>query len=177
MGKRNYSWTGGGQVIVPEPDSSTSVSELIELVPALQANEEGGRPSNCLIEAIYLHFSIQRILVSTFDALGFIVYVDNVAEGGNTPTQALDALSTNARSYGNKGILMMAPLPVPPVLGAGDLATFTTSEEIKTSSHEYKATRKLDRQGQVLCMAVNTDLTATARVFCQWRVLLSYGQR
>ncbi len=86
MSKRKYTWAGGGQVIEPETDAGTSVSEVIELVPAIQSANEGGAPASCLIEAIYLHFSIARILISNFDALGFMVYLSNVAEGGNTPS-------------------------------------------------------------------------------------------
>ncbi len=70
---------------------------------------------------------------------------------------------------------MMAPLPVPPVLSSQ--AIFTTSEEIVAVHHEYQATRKFDRNSQVLCMTLNSDVSLVTRVFCQWRVLLSYGQR
>ncbi len=152
------------------------MTEVIQLVPALPQANALGENTQCLIEAIYLHFSIQRLLITNFDALGFVVWLAALQEGSSAlPVQSLDALSTRDRDYGNKAILMMAPLPVPPILASSDLVSAITNEAIVTDHHEYQATRKYDRAGQVLCMAVNSDVSVVCNVFCQWRVLLSYG--
>lgn len=172
--KRTTQWFGGGQVIEPETDVSTSVSEIIELIPALKVADFVGQPSSAIIEGIYLDFSIHRILTTTFDALGFLVWIVAVGEGSEAPIQALDALSTETRFYANKNIMMQFPLPVPPLLGTSDLLAFTINDEIKTAHFEFKARRKLDRSAQVLAMTLNSDVSVVTRVFCQWRVLLSY---
>ncbi len=174
--KRQYSWVGGGQNIEPETDASTSVSEVIQLIPAQQAAAVVGRDTSCLIEAIYLNFSIHRLLITELDALGFLVYQESVGEGANTPAQPLDALSTTDRLYANKRIMMMAPLPVPRIALSGDLLSGTVTEEVLTSHHEYQAMRKHNQASQLLCMTVNSDVSVVCSVFCQWRVLLSWGR-
>jgi len=172
--KRTTQWFGGGQVIEPETDVSTSVSEIIELIPALKVADFVGQPSSAIIEGIYLDFSIHRLLTTRFDALGFLVWVAAVGEGSEAPIQALDALSTETRFYTNKNIMMQFPLPVPAILGTSDLGLFIANDEIKTAHFEFSARRKLDRSSQVLAMTLNSDVSVVTRVFCQWRVLLSY---
>jgi len=176
MAKRIYSWVGGGQNIEPETDAGTTVSEVIQLLPPQQTSVEVGNRTKCLIEAIYLHFSIHRLLITEVDALGFMVYQSAVSESSNNPVQALDALSLQDRAYGNKRIMMMAPLPVPRITLSGDLVSVTVNEEVKVSSHEYQAMRKHDRASEVLCLTVNCDVSVVLSVFCQWRVLLSWGK-
>lgn len=177
MGKRNFQWTGGGQNIEPETDAGTSVGEVIRIVPALATSGDTGANTRCVVEAIYLHFSIHRLLITELDALGFLVWTANVAESGSDPSQALDALSLVDRAYANKNILMMAPLPVPRIALSSDLLSGTVTEEVLVSSHEFQASRKLDRSNQVLAMTVNSDASLVVSVFCQWRVLLSYGSK
>ncbi len=173
MGKRKATfWVGGGQVIEPESDGNTSTAEVIQLVPAVLRTANLGPDTSVLIEAIYLHFSIHRLLISELDALGFLVYVSNVTETSELPVQALDALATDDRAYANRNILMMAPLPVPPTVASGDLLSASVNQAVLTSSHSFRATRKLDRASNVLAMTVNSDLSVVVRVFCQWRILL-----
>ncbi len=173
--KRSRQWVGGGQVIEPQTDASTSTSDIIKLVEPIPRSAIQGADFKVLIEAIYLHFSTHRILTTTFDALGFMVYTQQVSESTELPLQALDALSTDRRLYSNNQILMMAPLKVPPILGTSDLLAFTTNDEIVVEHHDYQATRKLDRAAQVLCLTVNSDVSDVVRTFVQWRVLLSYN--
>ncbi len=175
MAKRRKQWVGGSDLIVSATDASTAVSDITEMIPAELSTAAVGQNTQCLIEAIYLKFSIRRLLITSFDALGFMVWVANVAETGNTPVQALNALSTTARTYGNKNIMMMAPLPVSPLLAASDLLTFVPNDEILVADHEYQANRKLDRSNQVLSLTVNSDVDAVVQVFAQWRVLLTYA--
>ncbi len=170
--KKQYKWVGGGEVIQPVPDSSTATSDVIQLIPAQPVAAPQNERTGFLIEAIYLNFSIQRILTTTFDALGFLVYQIPPIEDSANPSLALDALSTSSRLYARKNIMMMAPLPVPPILTLE--AGVITSDEIKTSHHEYQANRKHDTASQILAMTLNTDLSDVTRVFCQWRVLLSF---
>ncbi len=172
--KRTTQWFGGGQIVEPDTDVSTSVSEIVELVPALKVADFVGQPSSAVIEGIYLDFSIRRLLTTTLDSLGFLVWTAAVGEGSEAPIQALDALSTETRFYANKAIMMQFPLPVPPLLGTSDLLAFTVNDEILTAHFEFSARRKLDRSSQVLAMTLNSDVSAVMRVFCQWRVLLSY---
>ncbi len=174
MGKRKTQWFGGGKVVVPETDVSTSVAEIVELIPALKVADYVGQPSKCVIEALYLDFSCRRLLITTLDALGFLVWVANVTEGGETPIQSLDALSTEARFYGNQDIMMQFPLLVPPLLAASDLLTFVVGDEVTTAHFEFHARRKLDRSSQVLAMTINSDVSSVMTVFVQWRALISY---
>ncbi len=175
MGKqKEYSWVGGAKLYQPQTDASTGVADVIELVPAQLTTEAAGRRTRCTIEAIYLHFSIRRILTTTFDALGFMVWQAQVAETGNTPAQAIDSLSLTSRVYANKSIMMMAPLPVPPLLGTSDLLAFVVNDQIITDHHEYQANRKHDQANQVLAMTLNSDVSVVVSVFSQWRVLLSW---
>ncbi len=176
MGKRKYQWVGGGQNIEPETDASTVPTELISLVPALPTTISAGQDTNCLVEAIYMHFSIHRLLITEVDALGFLVWVANRKENSDEAVQALDALSLADISYANKNIMMMAPLPVPRIALSSDLLSGTVTEEVLVSSHEYQATRKLERSTEMVVMAVNCDVSVVLSVFCQWRVLLSYGR-
>ena len=74
MAKRNYSWIGGAQNIEPETDASTSTTEVIQLIPPQQVATVVGARTEMLIEAIYLHFSIHRLLITEVDALAFLVY-------------------------------------------------------------------------------------------------------
>jgi len=173
--KRKYIWVGGGQIILPVPDTFTSVGDIMEIVPAIPRTSELGGDTQCLIEALYIHVSTQRLLISNFDACGIIVWTANVVEGGDSPAQTLDALSLDGRAYANKNILVLAQISVPPVIPVGDAATFATSDELRTSTFEYQATRKLDRSNQVLSLIINTDLTGVVRCFVQVRCLLSYG--
>ena len=175
MTKRRTQWIGGGEIKEPNTDASSPVADIIEMIPAELSSAAVGQSTSMVIEAIYLHFSTRRLLTTTFDALGFVVWVANVAETGNTPVQSLDALSTTARTYGNKNILMMQPLAVPPILGIADLTAFTPNDQIITEHHEFQASRKLDRSNQVLALQINSDVSAVCRVFAQWRVLVSYA--
>ncbi len=176
MSKRIYSWLGGGENIEPMTDGDTSVSEVIQMVPAYQTTEISGGRTDFLIEAIYLHFSIHRLLISELDAAGFVVWQAAVSESSNNPAQALDSLSLQDRAYGNKSIMMMAPLPVPKTALSGDLLSATVTQEVLVAHHEYQAMRKHDRANQILCLAVNSDLSVVLSVFCQWRVLVSWGK-
>lgn len=74
MGKRINQWLGGAKSLEPQTDASTGVSDVIEMIPAIPRTAEIGAPTQLLIEAIYMHFSIKRILITDFDALGFLVY-------------------------------------------------------------------------------------------------------
>ncbi len=177
MGKRKTNWVGGGQLVVPETDASTSIGEVVQLVPALPIADFRGQDTACLVEAVYLYFSIKRLLITDFDALGFVMWMSNIQEGGAAPVQSLDALSTTDRAYGNKAIMLMAPLPCPPFLASSDLASAIVSAEIKAAHHEYQAMRKMDRASNVLALAINSDVSLVAQVFVQWRVLLLYGQK
>ncbi len=174
MAKRRTTWVGGGQLKIPETDAGTTPSEVIQLIPSQPLTEQAGDRTKCVIDAIYLHFSIRRILNSNPDALGFIVYQGQVNETADNPVQSLDALSLAPRAYANKNIMMMAPLPIPPLLGAGDLASFTTNEAVLVAHHEFQASRKHDMASQVLCLNVNCDISLVLRVFCQWRILLAW---
>ncbi len=173
MGKRKSTfWVGGGEIREPETDASTSTGEVIQLLPAVVRTANLGPDTSVVIEAIYLHFHIHRILTTVFDALGFMVWISNVTETSELPVQSLDALSTDDRAYANKNILMMEPLPVPPNLNSGDLLSAAVNDEIYVSSHQFRASRKLDRASNVLCLNLNSDVSAVTRVFCQWRILL-----
>ncbi len=174
MGKRRTTWVGGGEIRIPETDAGTTVSEVIQLIPPQPLTQGVGDRTKCVIDAIYLHFSIRRIALNAVDALGFIVYQSQVLEAGDTPSQSLDALSLQGRAYANKAIMMMAPLPVPPLLGAGDLLTFVANDQVMVASHEFQASRKHDMASQVLCLNLNSDISAVFRVFCQWRILLAW---
>lgn len=169
--KKQSKWFGGSKLVVPQTDASTALADIVELIPAQLLSEQQGRQTKCTIEAIYLHFSVRRLLTTTFDALGFLVWQGQVAETGNTPIQALDALSLAPRLYANKAIMMMAPLPVPPLLGTSDLLAFTVNDGILTDHHEYQASRNHDQANQVLSMTINSDVSAVTSVFAQWRVL------
>ncbi len=173
--KKTYSWLGGGQTIDPQTDASTSTADVIQLIPAQPVAAVTNERTRFLIEAIYLNFSVQRILTTTFDALGFLVYQIPPIEDSANPSLALDAISTSDRLYSRKNIMMMAPLPVPPILGTSDLLAFSTSDEILVSHHEYQANRKHDTAFQILAMTINSDVSVVTRVFAQWRVLVSWS--
>ncbi len=174
---RSYQWVGGSQVITPKTDVSSTVGAVFQLAPAISRTvPELGR-TECLIEAMYIHISTHRILTTSFDAAGLIVWLANVSEGSANPTQTLDGLSVDPRAYANKNILVLEPLAVPPVLASSDLATVTTSEEVKVHKATFQATRKFDRAQQVLCLQINTDVSDVIRCFVQARVLLSYGSK
>ncbi len=173
--KRSKQWVGGGQVIESQTDGSTSTSDIIKLVEPIPRATIQGADSKVLVEAIYLHFSTHRLLATTLDALGFMVYTQQVSESTELPLQALDALSTDRRLYSNNQILMMQPLKVPPILAASDLLSVLVNRETSVEHHDYQATRKLDRAAQVLCLTVNSDVSDVVRCFVQWRVLLSYN--
>ncbi len=174
MGDRKTTWVGGANLRIPETDAGTTPSEVIQLIPPQLFADAATARTKFVIEAIYLHFSIRRILLSAVDSLGFIVWQSPVNESNDFPVQSLDALSLNSRAYANPDIMMMAPLPVPPLLGAGDLATFQTNDEVLVASKEFQASRKHDTARQVLCLNVNSDISLVFRVFCQWRVLIAW---
>ncbi len=177
--KREYSWMGGGVNHLAEPDGATSTSEIIRLIPPLPVGDLAGARTTFLIDAMYLHFSIRRKganAISPISALGFLVWQAAVTETTDVPVQSLDALSLQDRLYANKQIMMMAPLPVPPILAASDLATAIQNESVLVAHHEYQAQRKHDRANQVLAMTVNCDLGVAIEVFCQWRVLVSWSR-
>ncbi len=175
MGKKKQTmWVGGAKLVLPEPDSTTTTTEVVELIPATLATDPIGALTKYTIEAIYLHFSTRRVGIVDVEALGFLVWVANAAEGGNVPVQALDALSLEARFYGNKNIMMMAPLEVPKFIGSGDLATAIPSGEIKVAHHEFQASRKFDRSNQVLAMTINAETALQVETFAQWRILLEF---
>ncbi len=179
MGKRREKqWVGGSKLVTPETDAGTTVANIVRLVEPIPLADVQGKQSKCLIEAIYLHFSVRRAgagQLAAPDALGFMVYLQQVSETSDLPLQALDSLSLQARAYGNANILMWSNLPVPPLLGTSDLLAFAPSDEVMTDHHDYQANRKFDRAGQVLCMTINSDISLVVRVFAQWRVLLSYA--
>ncbi len=175
MGKKKQTmWVGGAKLVLPEPDSSTTTTEVVELIPATLAGDPIGALTKYTIEAIYLHFSTRRVGIVSAEALGFLVWVANAAEGGNVPVQALDALSTESRFYGNKNIVMMQPLEVPPFLASGDLATAIPNGGVMTEHHEFQASRKFDRSNQVLAMTINCETAVVVETFAQWRILLEF---
>ncbi len=175
MGKKRkeYQWLGGGENIEPQTGASTSVADVIQLVPGVPIADNAGVRTTFLIEAIYLHFHVHRLLITELDALGFLVYQGNVSDSGNNPVQALDALSLEDRLYSRKQLMMMGPLAVPAIIFDG-VSAFTTQEQVLVSSHEYQANRKHDRSQQILCLTVNSDVSVVTSVFCQWRVLVSW---
>ncbi len=175
MGKRRrLQWVGGAESIDTATDANTAVGDLILMITALDRTADQGQPSKCLIEAIYLKMSTRRLLTTTMAALTYMVWLANVSEGSDLPIQALNSQSLDARAYGNSDILMHGALDVPPLLGTSDLLAFTVNDEIKATDAEFQATRKFDRSRQILTLVVNSDVDAMCRVFCQWRVLLSY---
>ncbi len=174
MGKRKTTWVGGGQLLTPEPDVSTSTAEVVEMIKSQATGADVGARTSFVIDAIYLHFSVRRVGILETEALGFLVWTGNIGEASNAPVQALDALSTDARLYGNKNIMMMAPLPVPPILASSDLATAIQGEGILVAHHEFQASRKLDISNQGLFMTVNSETALAVGVFAQWRVLLAW---
>ncbi len=171
--RKTYSWLGGGEVIEPKTDASTATNEVIQLIPAQPVAATTNERTRFLIEAIYLNFSVQRILTTTFDSLGFLVYQIPPIEDSANPSLALDAISTSDRLYARKNIMMMAPLDVPPIISLE--AGILVSDEIRTSHHEYQANRKHDTASQILAMTLNSDVSVVTRVFCQWRVLVSWS--
>ncbi len=175
MSKRKTMWFGGGKSMEPQADSSTSVSDIIELLPALKVADFVGQPSAVVVEAIYMHFHVKRILITDFDALAFLVYVGSIGEGSEAPIQALDALSLETRFWSNSRIMMQGPLAYPPMNSSGDLATAIPDNRGMVQSYEYQASRKVDRSNQVVCMTVNSDVSVVTNVFVQWRMLLSYA--
>ncbi len=175
MSERRTQWLGGAKLQLANTDASSPVADIIEMIPAELSTAPVGQSTKYTVEAIYLHTSTRRLLTTTVDALGFVVWVAQVAETGNTPVQSLDALSTTNRAYGNSRIMMMKPLAVPPLLGTSDLLAFTVDDRVIVAHHEFQASRTLDRSNQVLAMQVNCDVSAVCQVFCQWRVLVSYA--
>ncbi len=175
MARKNkeYQWIGGGQLVVAETRASTSVADVVQLIPGVPIADDAGARNKFLIEAMYLHFSVHRALITEVDALAFLVYQSNMSDSGNNPLAALDALSLEDRLYGRKQLMMMGPLPVPAIIFDG-VSAFTTQEQVLVASYEYQAKRKHDRGQQVLCMTVNCDVSLVCRVFCQWRVLVSW---
>ncbi len=171
--KKTYEWFGGGENLDVKTDASTSVADLIQMIPGRALADDAGVRTQFLIEAIYLHMHVHRLLITEVDALGFIVYQGNLSDSGNNPVQALDAVSLQNRLYSRKQIMMMGPLAVPPIIFDG-VSAFTTQEEVLVSSHEYQANRKHDRSQQVLTLAVNADVSDVISCFCQWRVLVSW---
>lgn len=172
--KKNYNWVGIGKIIDVVPDASTSVADVLEIVPAILKSAVPGANTQCRIEAMYIHVHTHRTSIATVDACGIIVWTANVVEGGDSPAQTLDAISTDSRAYANKNILVMAPVPVPPILGTSDLLAFIENDQVMVSSYEYQATRKLDRSNQVLALTINSDVSGAVRCFVQVRCLLSY---
>lgn len=173
--KKSYNWFGGGEHIVPKDDAVSTSADVIQMIPPIQTVEVTQQRGEMLIEAIYLHFSVVRLDDSALTALGFVVYQGEVTEGGNLPSQALNALPTTNREYSNKRIMVMAPLPIPPIL-VTDMELLTTVPDLSVlvAHHEYQAMRKHNRSNTILCMAVNTQVDDALEVFCQWRVLASW---
>lgn len=171
---RSYTWVGGAQIIEPETDAGTTTSELLVLVPPQPVADIVGTRTQLLVEAIYLNFATHRILSTTVDALTFVVYMAPLGEASDLAAYVLNSQSLIDRTYSRKEIMMLGQLPVPPYVAAGDLLSTLISGEVMVAHHEYQASRKMDRAGQTVVMAVNCDVSVVTRVFCQWRVLLSY---
>ncbi len=177
MAKKNRktSWLGGGQNIEPQTDASTATSDVIMMIPPTAAADIPGPRTTFLIEAIYLHFSVHRLLITEVDALGFMVYQIPPSEAGNLPSLALDSLSLQDRLYARKNIMMMAPLPFPGIFLSSDLGSATVMQEGLVAHHEFQAMRKHDTNSQVLALTVNSDVSVVFNVFCQWRILVSWS--
>ncbi len=171
--KKSYQWLGGGENLDVKTGASTSVADVIQMVPGLLLADNAGVRTQFLIEAIYVHFHVHRLLITEVDALAFLIYQGNMSDSGNNPVQALDALSLEDRLYSRKQLMLMGPLPVPAIIFDG-VSAFTTQEQVLVASFEYQANRKHDRSQQVLCLTVNSDVSAVLSVFCQWRVLVSW---
>ncbi len=162
--------------MTPLTDASTSTTAVVQLIPPQPVGDVAGARTSFLIEAIYMNFSVRRLLTSTIDALTFVVYQVAPTDGGNLPALALNSQSLEDRLYARKAIMMMAALPVPPNLGTSDLLAFTPSDEIMVAHHEYQANRKHDVATQVLALTINTDIDSVVRVFAQWRILVSWSR-
>ncbi len=174
--KKSLQWVGGGVIKEAESDGSTTPSEVIQLVPAIPIADAQGAPAKCVIKAVYLHFSSRRILLSQIDAFGFIMWVANRQENSDLPIQSLNAIATASGPYANKAILLNAPLNVPPVILQNSTGPiFNTGDGLIAEHHTYEAERRLDRNSQILCLNLNSDLSVVMRTFVQWRVLLAYG--
>ncbi len=175
--KRSYQWIGAANVFLPKTDASSATTGILEIAPALLRTAPVQGRTDCLIEAIYIHISTHRVLTTTLDAAGIIVWVANVSEGSDNASQTLDALSTEDRAYSNKNILIMEPFAVPPTVSSSDLVSVAINDAVLVSKHSFQATRKLDRSSQVLALQVNADVSDVIRCFIQVRALLSYGAR
>lgn len=158
--KRSYQWVGDGLIINPVPDVSVSVGGIMQILLALTSSSNPEGRTQVLLEALYVYISTHRVGIDAVAACGVVVWVANVSEGSNNPVQSLDALGTQSRAYSNKNILIMEPIAVPPILGAGDLLTAIPSEATFTSKHTFQASRKIDRSNQVLSLMVNADVSS-----------------
>lgn len=175
MADRQGQWLGGAKLITVEGQADTAVGELTQMIPGTPIADVAGERTKLTIEAIYLHFSLSRLLTTTVQACSFLVWMSRMIESGNNPIQGLNALELTSRPWGNKAIMMTGPLAIPPVLAQSDLAAFVTSEEHMVSSHEFQASRKMDRASEVLTLTVNCDTSLVLQVFAQWRIWVTWG--
>ena len=171
-----YKWLGFGVLRTPETSSSTSVSEVIQMAACLVDSDVMG---DVTLEAFYLHLSIQRILVTGFDALGYIVVNQKCALATGNPIEVLNplALSTGTADaeLGSRDILMQGLLPCPGTAQVGDSAAQTTDGSLQIAEVHYKARRRVHRLTHGIYLHITSDVSAVTRVFASGRVLFRYA--
>ena len=174
---KKYKWCGGGIIREPETFASTARSEVINLCPALREDELESY-SDVVVERCHISIATHRILVTSVDAFGVLVWVAQVNEADNDVVQSLDAIGLTvgaARQYGNRQIMYQTLLPVPPI-NALELSN-ELDLRIQVEHIDIKVRRKLHRSNEMLALTLNSDVSSVMRCFVQWRVLLSYGSK
>jgi len=169
-----YKWWGFGELRTIETAVSTSVSEVMHLVPCAISDDAQG---DVTVEAIYCHISVRRANSTVVDGVGYIIANQKCTPADGNPIEVLDTVPTGATAVtalANRDIMMHGLLNVPAML-TNEVPAVVSNRENIVNEVVYKARRKLYRLNHGLYLHITADVSGVLTVFVSARTLLRYS--
>ena len=88
-----YKWVGFGEARDVETSVGTAVTGVMQFVPCLVNPEAVGEVT---VEAVYMHISLRCLLVSTVDAVGYILAIQKCDIANGNPVEVLNPLAVTS---------------------------------------------------------------------------------
>lgn len=148
--------------------AGADVASVIQLVPTLS---DVDIQQDVVMEVSHIHLSIRRLLASTLDACGYVIWMGKTLVSTTVPAQGLDPLSQSTFAWADKDIMLQGLLPIPPVqLNSADV------NQIRLENlHVYikvKSKRRFNRANHGIFLALSADVSNVIRVVTSRRTFI-----
>ncbi len=169
-----YKWCGHAQIRTVENAADTALNEISLLCPSLSISDIQG---DVTIEKIRMDLTIRRLLAGDLQGCAYVIAIQKTTEADGLPIEVLNPLNTTGDNFelGNRDILMVGALPVPPAMPIGNGSGSQIARENRLHHDEFNGRRKLHRMNHALTLTVVADTSLVLNVLMIVRVLLRYS--